>query len=143
MISNNICWICQGKFPQPFATEGDRTIVDCRTCGVYAISGSQLASSFPLPDSERHRMSYWCKLRQLERRNRPLLDPQSLPAIIAQLPAIPTHSKPDVLLRSLTLLYPEPGATFKIDSTRDKSLRVLVTSASWASLSTHYRSGVS
>ena len=121
-MAHDFCWICAGEFAQPFPIVRDLTQVDCKTCGEYTITGSLKASRFPLPDSERFRFSYWCKQRQLEGRPPPPLSSHTIDGILAQLPNPPTHTKPDLLLRSLTLLHPEPGAGFKIDGYREKSL---------------------
>jgi hypothetical protein len=116
------CWICGGTFAEPFPTAGDLTHVDCRTCGEYLITGSLLASAFPLPDSERYRFSFWSKRRQLEGRSPVPLSGNAIEAILAQLPNPATHEKADILLVSLTLLHPEPGKYFKLDNLRERSL---------------------
>jgi nucleoside 2-deoxyribosyltransferase len=81
-----------------------------------------LAAQFPLPDSERHRMSFWCKRRRLEGREPPVLSAHAIGAIVAQLPNPPTHQKPDLLLVSLALRNPIPGQYIKIDDWRERSL---------------------
>jgi hypothetical protein len=122
MSNRPFCWICAGEFAQPWPTSDDLTTVDCATCGKYQITGSLLASQFPLPDSDRHRLSFWSKRRQLEGRDPPLLSEHSIGAINAQLPNPPTHEKPDVLLVSLTLKNPTPGQHIELDKWRERSL---------------------
>ena len=122
MIARTFCWICAGEFPAPFPTAGDITRVDCRTCGDYLITGSLLASPFPLPENERYRFSFWSKRRQLESRSPVPLSGSTIDAILAQLPKPETHEKTDILLVSLTLLHPEPGKYFKLDELRERSL---------------------
>jgi hypothetical protein len=122
MQGRPFCWICGGEFADPWTRSGDVISVDCTTCGIYAISGSLLASNFPLPDLERYRMSFWCKRRQLEGREPPLLSEHTIAPIVAQLPNPPTHQKPDLLLVSLTLRSPVPGQYIKIDEWRERSL---------------------
>jgi Nucleoside 2-deoxyribosyltransferase len=117
-----ICWVCQGEFADPWPTMGARVSVDCKTCGRYDITASLAASAFPLADTERHRLSYWCKRHQLEGRDPPVLSTHTMPAILAQLPNPSTHEKPDLLLVSLTLRNPTPGQYFKIDDWRERSL---------------------
>jgi hypothetical protein len=122
MDESRVCWICRGQFAGPFPKKGDGVVIDCCNCGDYTISNSLRDSTFPLPDSERHRLSFWSKQRQLEGREPASLTVHTIDAIIAQLPNPPTHVKADILLRSLTLLYPKPGTSFKIDSYRSYSL---------------------
>ena len=119
---SRICWICRGTFAQPFERTGDSIDVDCGTCGHYRISESLRASNFPLPESERYRFSYWCKQRELEGRDPPLLTAPTIAAIVGELPKPPTHAKADILLGSLTLLHPEPGQSFKFDTFRQYPL---------------------
>ena len=116
------CWICAGEFAEPFPTAGDMTHITCTTCGEYVITGSLLASPFPLPDSERYRFSFWSKRRQLEGRSPVSLTVNSVAAILEELPNPSNHEKADILLVSLTLLYPEPGKYFKLDNWRNRSL---------------------
>jgi nucleoside 2-deoxyribosyltransferase len=116
------CWICAGEFAEPFPTAGDMTHITCTTCGEYVITGSLLASPFPLPDSERCRFSFWSKRRQLEGRSPVSLTVNSVAAILEELPNPSNHEKADILLVSLTLLYPEPGKYFKLDNWRNRSL---------------------
>jgi hypothetical protein len=122
MSTRPFCWICAGEFAEPWPTSNDLTTVDCVTCGKYQITGSLLASQFPLKDSERHRMSFWGKRRQLEGRDPPLLSEHTLGAIIAQLPNPATHEKPDLLLVSLTLKNPTPGQHVDFDHWRERSI---------------------
>jgi nucleoside 2-deoxyribosyltransferase len=119
---SRVCWICQGEFAQPFPRTNGTIRVDCSTCGNYEVSESLRASNFPLPDGERYRFSYWCKQRELEGRDPPSLTAHTIAAIVSELPSPPTHAKADILLRSLTLLYPEPGKSFKLDSFRQYPL---------------------
>lgn len=121
-MNQPFCWICVGEFADPWPTSGDLTTVDCATCGNYEITGSLLASQFPLPESERYRMSFWCKRRQLEGRGPPMLSNHTIGAIVAQLPNPPAHQKPDLLLVSLTLRNPVPGRDINIDEWRERSL---------------------
>jgi nucleoside 2-deoxyribosyltransferase len=127
MDESRFCWICRGEFVAPCPESNDIATIDCRTCGLYTISGSLRASNFPLPDGERYRFSFWCKQRQLEHREPATLTAHSVGAITAQLPNPPTHAKADLLLRSLTLLYPTPGALFRIDTWRERSLACCAT----------------
>ena len=122
MAGRETCWICAGDFAEPWPRAGDLISVDCTTCGRYRITGSMFASRFPLPGSERHRMSFWCKRRQLEGRDPPDLSSYTIDAVVAQLPNHPTHAKPDLLLVSLTLRSPVPGQYIKIDDWRERSL---------------------
>lgn len=121
-MARPFCWICGGEFADPFPTAGDVTKIDCTTCGMYAITGSQLASAFPLPDSERFRFSFWNKRRQLEGREPVLISSYTIDGIVTQLPEPPAHEKPDILLVSLTLSNPIPGRLFVIDDWRERSL---------------------
>jgi hypothetical protein len=122
MDESRICWICRGEFLNPFPDDGDNIVVDCCNCGDYKISKSLRASRFPLADSERYRFSFWGKQRQLEKRGVFLLNSYTIDDIVAGLPRPPVHDKPDILLRSFSLLHPEPGKTFKIDGYRQYSL---------------------
>jgi len=122
MRNSSFCWICAGEFGEPWPTSSDLTIVDCRTCGKYQITGSLLASQFPLADSERYRMSFWGRRRQLEGRDPPLLSEYTIGQIVAQLPNPSTHEKPDLLLVSLTLGSPVAGQHINVDEWRDRSL---------------------
>jgi hypothetical protein len=119
---SRICWICRGEFGAPFAEEGDNFVVDCCNCGDYKISKSLRASRLMLPDSERYRFSFWGKQQQLERRQPPILNSYTIDGVIAGLPDPPEHAKPDILLRSLSLLHPKSGKTFTIDTFRQWSL---------------------
>lgn len=116
------CWICAGEFLDPWPCTNDVTNIDCTTCGRYQITGSLLASRFPLPDTERYRMSFWCKRRSLEGRDPPLLSEYTIGGIVMQLPNPATHEKPDLLLVSLTFRSPTPGQYIKIDDWRERSL---------------------
>lgn len=122
MPHQNICWICAGEFAEPWPRSGDLVHVSCTTCGRYDITGSLIASAYPLPESERYRMSFWCKRRQLEGREPPLLSSHAIAAVVAQLPNPATHEKPDLLLASLTLRSPRPGEYIRIDDWRERSL---------------------
>jgi hypothetical protein len=122
MTDRPFCWICAGEFAEPWPTSGDLIAVDCTTCGKYRITGSLLASQFPLPDSERHRMSFWCKRRQLEGREPPTLSDHTIASIVVQLPNPPVYQKADLLLISLTLRNPVPGQSVRIDEWRERSL---------------------
>src|ERR1700689_2946343 len=118
MADFNFCWICKGTFQKSFPVTGDAVTVDCGTCGPYSISLSKYLSNFPLPDSERYRLSFWNKQRELEGRDPVRLDSTSLGAILASLPDPPAHTKPGILLLSLTRQFPEPGRHFKLDEFR-------------------------
>lgn len=111
----NECWICGGHFANPFPGSGDGFAVDCTTCGRYTTTGSLHASAFPLPDSERYRFSYWNKRRQIEGREPVRLTTHQVPAIVAELPDPPTHSKSNILLIALSRLHPAPAERFKLD----------------------------
>ena len=102
VLDNRRCWVCAGTFAEPFPTAGELTHVDCRTCGEYFITGSLLASAFPLPDSERYRFSFWSKRRQLEGMAPITLSGNTIDAIVTQLPNPATHEKADTLLMSLS-----------------------------------------
>jgi Nucleoside 2-deoxyribosyltransferase len=112
------CWICKHSLG-PAEYNGDE--IKCRTCGPYAISGSQRASRFPLPDSERYRLSFWNKQRQLEGREPLIYASDTMPAILAQLPNPPIHEKPDILLVSLSRMH-GPGERFTTDPAIQYSL---------------------
>jgi nucleoside 2-deoxyribosyltransferase len=117
------CWICAGDFAKDFPPKGDGYEIDCRTCGNYLISGSLNASQFPLPDGERYRFSYWCKQRELDGREAPYIDESNFAAIAAQLENPRPSSKADLLLLSLSKLYPVPGGQIKaLDTFREYSL---------------------
>lgn len=118
----DFCWICGGKFAQPWPTGGDTVAVDCGACGPYQISLSKYFSQFPLPDSERYRLSYWNKQRQLEGRDPVRIDSATVDSILAALPNPATHTKPDLLLLSLARRFPRPGERFEIDGDRQYSL---------------------
>lgn len=122
MQASTVCWVCNSEFAEPWPTTGARVSVDCTTCGRYDITASLVASVFPLPDSERYRLSFWCKRHQLERRDPPVLSSHTMPAILAQLPNPATHEKADILLVSLTLRNPKAGEYFKLDHLRERSL---------------------
>jgi hypothetical protein len=122
MDETRICWVCRAEFAGPFPEQGDTILVDCCNCGDYKISASLRASQFPLPDTQRYRFSFWCKQQQLEKREPPLLNSYSIDTIVAGLPSPTVHEKPDILLRSFSLLYPEAGKIFKIDTFRQWSL---------------------
>jgi hypothetical protein len=119
---SRICWICRGQFAMPFLEEGDTFVVDCCNCGDYKISKSLRASRLTLPDSERYRFSFWGKQQQLEKREPPVLSSYTIDGILAGLPDPTEHGKPDILLRSLSLLHPKPSKTFTIDTFRQWSL---------------------
>jgi nucleoside 2-deoxyribosyltransferase len=116
------CWICAGEFAQPCPREGDGFAVDCTTCGSYRITGTLYATAFPLPDSERYRVSYLLKQRTIDGRDPPNLTTDTFPAVIAALPDPPTHEKSGILLLSLARLHPEPGSRFRFDELRERSL---------------------
>jgi hypothetical protein len=116
-----ICWICRGEFSTPFPEEGDNFVVDCCNCGDYKISKSLRASQFPMADTERCRFSFWGKQQQLEKREPPLLNSYTIDAITARLPKPTASEKPDILLRSLSLLHTEPGKTFTMDRFREST----------------------
>jgi nucleoside 2-deoxyribosyltransferase len=113
------CWIC--KLPLGQGEENGAEI-NCRTCGPYAITASQRASQFPLPDSERFRLSFWNKQRQLEGREMIIFATDTMKAVIAQLPNPSVNEKPDMLLVSLSRVHPNPGERFVSDPARDYSL---------------------
>jgi nucleoside 2-deoxyribosyltransferase len=112
------CWICKHSLG-PAEYNGDE--IKCRTCGPYAITGSLRASRFPLSDSERFRLSFWNKQRQLDGRESLIFGSDTMPAILAQMPNPPVHEKPDILLVSLSRMY-GPGERFITDPAREYSL---------------------
>jgi hypothetical protein len=118
------CWICAGEFSDPWPHKTDRDVlqVDCATCGKYEITGPLYASKFPMDDSERYRMSYWNKMRTLEARELVSFTTHNIEAIVAALPNPATHSKPDLLLLTLTKLHTRASARFKLDTLRERSL---------------------
>jgi hypothetical protein len=122
MSNVSTCWICSGKFAQPFKQVGNIVKIDCSTCGAYDITTSQLACLLPLPDSERYRFSFWNKQRELDGREPLKLDGYSIDAVIAGLPRHAAHEKSDILLLSLAKRHPIPGTYFKIDSVREYPL---------------------
>ena len=102
---------------------GDSYRITCRSCGTYLISGSLHASAFPLPDSERYRVSYWGKQRELDGREPPVLTNDTIGSIIAQLDNPRLSSKPDLLLVSLSKIYPVAGQEMRpLDVFREYSL---------------------
>lgn len=117
--STNLCWICGEQCPLQFPSRGDNFEIACPRCGPYLISQSLDSSKFPLPDSERYRLSFWSRQRQLEGRDRPVLHSHSIKAIIAELPNPRTSSKPDLLLVALSRLFPDVGQTLSVDWGRD------------------------
>lgn len=122
MAAANQCWICGGKFPQPFEGAGDGFAIDCTTCGKYTTTGSLHASASLLAAAERYRFSFWNKRRTLEGREPARFATHNVAAIVAELPNPLTHAKADILLVSITLLHPEAGRLFKIDQDRQRSL---------------------
>jgi len=118
---NSKCWICAQPL-SPVSVPSEPIDVNCPRCGAYTISGSQHASTFPLPDSERYRLSYWNRQRRLEGRERFNLTRYTIEAVIAQLPNPAIHEKPDVLLVSLSRQYPKPGARFQYEGVKDYPL---------------------
>lgn len=119
---SRICWVCRGEFAAPFPEEGDNFVVDCCNCGDYRISKSLRSSRLNLPDLERYRFSFWQKQQQLEKREPPILNSYTIEGILAGLPDPPEHAKPNILLRSLSLLHPKASKTFTIDTFRQWSL---------------------
>lgn len=116
------CWICAGEFAQPWPREGEWIVLDCRACGEYRISGTLYATAFPLPDSERYRVSFRLKRATLEGRRPPDLTAHTFPALIAALPTLRTHEKAGLLIVSLALAHPDPGKYIRFDEVRDYSL---------------------
>ena len=112
------CWTCKHSLG-PAEYNGDE--ITCRICGPYAITGSLRASRFPLPDSERFRLSFWNKRRQLDGQEPLIFGSDTMPAILAQLPNPPVHEKPDILLTSLSRIY-GPGERFTTDPACEYSL---------------------
>jgi hypothetical protein len=88
---------------------GDSYRISCTSCGTYLISASLHASSFPLHDSEGYRFSYWCKQRELDGREPPLITSNTIGGVVAQLENPLPSSKADLLLISLSKLYPVAG----------------------------------
>jgi hypothetical protein len=109
------CWICgQGNVVR--TKQNDRQRLDCPRCGPYGITGSLYASQFPVPATDRYRLSFWCRQRQLDHRSPPELSVQSIAAIITALPNPAVSEKTDLLLISLSKMYPKPGAELPYDS---------------------------
>src|SRR5262245_3340005 len=99
-VNTNRCWICAGC-SDTMAFANDAVTVDCRSCGKYHITGSLLASGFPLPDAERHLMSFWGRQRTLNGAKPMLLDSNSIKEVVASLQR-PSHwEKPDLLVSSM------------------------------------------
>src|SRR5688572_2033732 len=113
--STNVCWICNGQWAQQFSSNGDNYEIACPRCGPYLISRSLHASKFPMPDSERFRLSFWCRQRALDGRDRPVLHSYSIKAIVAELPHPRTSSKSDLLLVALGKLFPAVGQVLSLD----------------------------
>jgi hypothetical protein len=113
------CWICAGDLAGDKPSDG---VIDCTTCGRYKISPSQAASTFPLPESERYRFSHWGKLQTLDGREPPLIDSANIKDIVANLPSPDPSDRADIFISSLAKLHPFPGADFRIDPDREKSL---------------------
>jgi len=117
------CWICQGKFGEDMPAVGDSYRISCTTCGIFLISASLHASAFPTADSERYRFSYWCKQRELDGREPPVLTSDTLPSVLAQITDRRPSSKADLLLASLSKIYPIAGQEMRpLDVFREYSL---------------------
>jgi hypothetical protein len=115
------CWICgQGNINR--TRQNDLERLDCPRCGPYGISGSLYASAVPMPAGERHRLSFWCRQRQLDGRSPPELATESISAIIAGLPNPPASERTDILLLSLSKVYSKPGEEIPFDSGTNYSL---------------------
>lgn len=97
MNATRMCWICQGRFGEDMPAEGDSYRISCTTCGTYLISASLHASAFPLADSERYRFSYWCKQRELDGREPPVITLNTVSSSVAQL----ENPRPFLQTRSL------------------------------------------
>ena len=109
MNATRECWICLGKFGEDMPAVGDSYRISCTSCGTYLISASLHASIFPLPDGERYLFSYWCKQREIDGREPPVITSNSVDSIVAQLANPRPSSKADLLLISLSKLYPVAG----------------------------------
>lgn len=116
------CWICEAEFANSWPREVDWIVVDCRVCGKYRISETLYATAFPLPDSERYRVSFRLKRATLEGRKPPDLTAHTFPALSAGLPTPRTHEKTGLLIVSLALAHPAPGEYFPFDEVREYSL---------------------
>jgi hypothetical protein len=116
------CWICKGVFADPWKLAGDNVVIECGTCGPYYLSLSMYSSAFPMPDTERYRVSHWNKMREIEGREPVAITRYTLPGILAALPNPLTHEKRDLLLLALTRLHAVPGNAFEIDSFRNYPL---------------------
>jgi hypothetical protein len=122
MQGMNACWICLGKFAEPFPIRGDQVQIDCTLCGVYSVTGSSVASTFPLPDDERYRMSHWVKQRQLDRQRPPVFDGNSANEIALSLARYEPSEKLDILLASIGKSVKHAGEFIKLDADRQYSL---------------------
>jgi hypothetical protein len=117
------CWICQGRFGEDMPSVGDSYRISCTTCGTYLISASLHVAAFPMADSERYRFSYWCKQRELDHREPPVITSNTIGSIVAQLEDPRPSSKADLLLLSLSKLYPIAGRELpRLDVGRQYSL---------------------
>jgi nucleoside 2-deoxyribosyltransferase len=117
------CWICKGKFGEDMPMIGDSYRIACRSCGTYFITGSLHASEFPLPDTERYRVSYWGKRRELDGREPPVLTSETFASVVAQLENPRPSSKADLLLGSLSKIFPVAGQEMPpLDVFREYSL---------------------
>jgi hypothetical protein len=67
-------------------------------------------------------MSFWCRQRQLDGRDRPSLHTHSVREIVAQLPSPRVSSKPDLLLVALSKLHPKIGQSLTLSWETDYPL---------------------
>jgi hypothetical protein len=116
------CWICAGEFAEDNRRDAGNWLIDCATCGRYKISDSLHASAFVLPESERYRLSWWCKQHVLDGRQPPHLTEYSINEITSALPKPDPSERADILLSSVAKLYPRAGSYFQLDITREYSL---------------------
>lgn len=130
------CWICN-RVTVTQAVSGGSHRVKCERCGPYLISSSLSASQNPLPDKDRHRLSYWCRQRLLDDRALPELNSYSIEAIIATLPSPHQAEKADILLLSLGKAFAKPGQALAVDWDRDYSLACAIDGAEFKF---HFRS---
>jgi hypothetical protein len=105
---SRVCWICRGEFGALSAEEGDQQIASSLT-----INAARLGTLS---------IQFWGKQQQLERQQPPILNSNTIDGVLAGLPNPPEHGKPDILLRSLSLLHAKSGKIFTIDTFRQWSL---------------------
>lgn len=123
------CWICNQT--ANVANQGGKSWyrVTCLRCGEYRITDEISTQRNPIPSSERHRLSYWCRQRALDSRDPPSFDSDSIKAIEAELPNPRPHTKSDLLLQSLGKLFPKPGQILKFEWDSDYPLSCAVDGA--------------